>query len=255
MLSTRRGKEIIQQALPALFISPFCAADGESAEKSTLPNLKFEGPLIRWSGFSEAVQANTKDELFSLQGLPWHEFFEPDPINDLESFKVRFHSRIGKELEEVLILQETNIKFAGYPCLIPYVGTGRTVMMSTAPTTIRAVGELIVPWISVHSMQAVYDLEDELRVMLAQPIRYMQDLGCVYGFLSSYNETIFLRQRLIGGIWEVNYSPVISGGFPSQYSDTEPRVSTRESFFYLAGLAAKTDPVSTVRPNWSFVDP
>lgn len=41
-------------------------------------------------------------------------------------------------------------------------------------------------------------------LILAQPILYMQRLGCVYGFLSNYKETILLRQ-LVGdqGIWRV----------------------------------------------------
>lgn len=54
------------------------------------------------------------------------------------------------------------------------------------------------------------DNDDELRSILAQPIICIQRLGCVYGFLSNYNETIFPRQLLDDqGIWRVEYSPVV----------------------------------------------
>jgi len=35
-------------------------------------------------------------------------------------------------------------------------------------------------------------------------------IGCVHGFLSTYEETIFLRQELVAGNWELQYSQPIS---------------------------------------------
>jgi hypothetical protein len=37
----------------------------------------------------------------------------------------------------------------------------------------------------------------------------MYDLELTYAFLSNYEETIFLRQVVNGGVWELQYSSVI----------------------------------------------
>ena len=62
-------------------------------------------------------------------------------------------------------------------------------------TTIKLVGELKVPWVIQHDLgKADRRPERELRQKIAQPVRDMQALGCEYGFISTYNHTIFLRQ-------------------------------------------------------------
>ncbi|RHZ54590.1 hypothetical protein CDV55_100789 [Aspergillus turcosus] len=55
----------------------------------------------------------------------------------------------------------------------------------------KVVEEAKVPWIPEHH------LRDQVR------------LNYMYGFLSNYDETIFLRQSFINGSWVVDYSPVI----------------------------------------------
>ncbi|EPS26288.1 hypothetical protein PDE_01224 [Penicillium oxalicum 114-2] len=45
---------------------------------------------------------------------------------------------------------------------------------------LKAVGEIKVPWIKEHSLILRSDDEEELREILAQPIRYMQDsIACM----------------------------------------------------------------------------
>jgi hypothetical protein len=82
----------------------------------------------------------------------------------------------------------------------------------------------------------------------------MQDLDCMYGFISNYEETIFLRQQHINGTWEVEYSPIIdptTSHVPSDPSNplVSPIFSARQSFFYLASLAAAQGPVMN-RAQW-----
>lgn len=49
----------------------------------------------------------------------------------------------------------------------------------------------------------------------------MQKLNCEYGLISTYQDTIFLRQfQSPGGRWEVWYSPALSS--PSRYVPTAP---------------------------------
>jgi hypothetical protein len=42
----------------------------------------------------------------------------------------------------------------------------------------KVIGELKVPWISRHNIEGKLDRECSLRKILAQPIMYMQHLGC-----------------------------------------------------------------------------
>jgi hypothetical protein len=87
-------------------------------------------------------------------------------------------------------------------------------------TTIKLVGELKTPWVIKHDLHSAVRRIRELRQKIAQPVRDMQALGCDYGFISTYNHTIFLRQlQSPSGTWEVWYSPPISS---SSYHPTVP---------------------------------
>ncbi|KAJ6178159.1 hypothetical protein N7519_008620 [Penicillium mononematosum] len=76
---------------------------------------------------------------------------------------------------------------------------------------LRLIGEQKVPWIFPHhSLSYAYGHTERPRHLLVQPILYMGDLQCGFGFLSTYDETIFLRQvQLASGQWIVEYSRVI----------------------------------------------
>ncbi|KAJ6167543.1 hypothetical protein N7497_000386 [Penicillium chrysogenum] len=67
------------------------------------------------------------------------------------------------------------------------------------------------PWVVPHhSLSRAYGRPQRLRRLLGQPILYTGDLQCAFGFVSKYNQTIFLRQVLLpNGQWVVEYSPVI----------------------------------------------
>lgn len=96
-----------------------------------------------------------------------------------------------------------------------------------------------------------------LRKALAQPILYMLELGCMYGFLTNYQETIFLRQVQVGSTWVIEHSPVILSSVryvspdPANQS-TEPVVTFNQSFLYLAGIAELQGPIvnPTPRSQW-----
>ena len=47
-----------------------------------------------------------------------------------------------------------------------------------------------------HRFSKAYEEESELRHLLAQPLKYMRDFKCKYGFLSNYNKAIFLQARV-----------------------------------------------------------
>lgn len=126
-------------------------------------------------------------------------------------------------------------------------------------TTTKMVGESKVPWVDDHNLQAaVYDLPS-LRQKTAQPVQDMRALGCEYGFISTYNHTIFLRQfQSPSGDWEVWYSPPISSS--SYYLPTVPnpqgtylvlpRVSMKQCMFYVCTLASAANPVNNQTAPW-----
>lgn len=59
---------------------------------------------------------------------------------------------------------------------------------------LKVIGELKVPWVAQHEMGYFCD-ETDLRTLLAQRINYMQDLTCIYGFLSMMSEGSHCKER------------------------------------------------------------
>lgn len=117
---------------------------------------------------------------------------------------------------------------------------------------LKIVGELKAPWVTEHHIHRRLANEDLLREILAQPIMYMQDLGCMYGFLSTYEETIFLRQVVDNnGVWRVEYSPVVlSSTTYDRLTTTPPVVSVRQCFFYMGLNALNQGPVNNTSTGW-----
>lgn len=87
----------------------------------------------------------------------------------------------------------------------------------------------------------------------------MGELQSAFGFVSTYNETIFLRQtQLASGQWHVEYSPVIYSTdvyepSSSQGHGSGPSVSMRQCMFYVATLASGQGPVNNQTPAAQWV--
>lgn len=67
---------------------------------------------------------------------------------------------------------------------------------------------------------------------IAHAARYMKTAGLCYGFVSTYDETIFLKQEVLNGEWTLLYSNAIDGGNKSSASGGKPRVAVRECFWH-----------------------
>lgn len=106
------------------------------------------------------------------------------------------------------------LAFADFKCAgVDYGNTPDIIALNenSGVVNIKLVGELKVPWVEEHSLDGA-DFNDHkiLACKLAQPLRDMQQLRCEYGFISTYEETVFLRQyQSPGGTWEVWYSPAV----------------------------------------------
>lgn len=125
-------------------------------------------------------------------------------VGDEYEVQGRFQGSIGSVMGKVLKAQSIEMRFADFKCL----GSSYT---NTPDVILKGNRQLKVPWVREHELRTAYREENWLRALLAQPIKYVQDLNCMYGFLSTYEETIFLRQQHVNGQWEVDYSPVMEG--------------------------------------------
>ncbi|OGE58080.1 hypothetical protein PENARI_c001G01745 [Penicillium arizonense] len=61
------------------------------------------------------------------------------------------------------------------------------------PVTLKAVGELKVPWIEARELGEKYHDLNYLRAIIGQVVEYMIDLKVPFRFHSTYDQTIFLR--------------------------------------------------------------
>ncbi|OJJ31287.1 hypothetical protein ASPWEDRAFT_176374 [Aspergillus wentii DTO 134E9] len=100
--------------------------------------------------------------------------------------------------------------------------------VQTADEGIRVVGELKTFWTGEPLDAQSYDT----RRILGQAVRYMDDCGTRYGFISTYNETMLVRRRS-QFIFEV--SPVIKH---DQCSTPQGKVSLREAMLFLALISS-----------------
>lgn len=84
----------------------------------------------------------------------------------------------------------------------------------------------------------------------------MQQLGLKYGFISNYDEIIFLRQVLVNGEWELQYNPIVRReaiGRPSTSSNQCLLCPSREGFFYMALIFGNDHEASN--PNQWVISP
>lgn len=125
----------------------------------------------------------------------------------------------------------------------------------------KVLGEAKVPWIAEHHLEGLVrafetgNTEEPLRhalckycellignshrrIHVGQIAQYMLELDLKYGFLTTYNQTIFLRKVDIGRAWGLEYSPVIY--HDSRGSTSGSSVSFCQSLYHV-GLLALAD--------------
>ncbi|OQD69307.1 hypothetical protein PENPOL_c002G10652 [Penicillium polonicum] len=224
MATTRvRAKQILQAPLPPLNVGT------SKTTSSALHGLEYVGTLSPWPNFKSQVEAfyNTQAFARSAKAAVSPGLHNVDPeivcVGDEHGLQGRFQQAIGQVLGAALEAQGVNLHFADFKCSglqyqnVPDVVGLSTIVQGTAVqgTTVqsrkvlRLVGELKVPWVPQHSLRDAYDKPQRLRHILGQPLLHMGELGSAFGFMSTYNQTIFLRQiQLPSGNWHVEYSPI-----------------------------------------------
>ncbi|KAJ5320569.1 hypothetical protein N7508_000852 [Penicillium antarcticum] len=194
-----QGHAILRRALPPLCI-------GENHTTSSAINIeRYLGDLNSWKDFFDDVKA-----------------FEPEHEWSRRVLRLAHNSRPTDP--ELLLLavgavlngQEVEIAFADFKAaeisnIYPgYSYVPDVALISTNTATfyhLKAIGELQTPWAYAYSLFRYLENKERLRKLLGQCIGYMLDLRVIDGFMSSYDETICLRQGLKGNEWVIEYSP------------------------------------------------
>ncbi|CEJ60285.1 hypothetical protein PMG11_08865 [Penicillium brasilianum] len=208
-------KKAVESSVPALNTSQ------HHTKSNALHDIYFLGNLQPWPGFLGAVRLCHENFAWRQETLGYM-LRVRDPytygnveVGDEHGVQGRSQKFHGDVINTIFASQTTtqrniDLRFADFKCVpSTYSGTP-DVILKDSNHTLKIVGELKTPWIDEHQLEPRLTDEQTLREVLAQPIRYMQDLGCMYGFLSTYEETIFLRQVVDNnGVWRIEYSPVI----------------------------------------------
>ncbi|KAJ5888319.1 hypothetical protein N7495_008360 [Penicillium taxi] len=194
MVTEIQARNIVASPLPNLNEGP------HMTKFSAIHDLKYVGALSKWPRFAHVVE-------FAFCMVSRNPSVSPPKImktdialvGDKNYVQGRFLSAIGDRLGLALRSMMVDLEFGGFKCsginynLIPDIielTQGRIVL----------VGKLKVPWDSADDITgSIFEADTDnhnLRVLLAQPLRYMKDLNAEFGFLSSYQYTVFLRQSL-----------------------------------------------------------
>ncbi|OQE01913.1 hypothetical protein PENSOL_c003G11771 [Penicillium solitum] len=224
--------------------------------------LTFVGTLVPWSNFLRSVENahTTQNWPKRSRTSPYNNgphTLEVDKVHigDEHGLQGRFQQAIGHALGTALESRSIDIYFGDYKCSgSTYQNIPDIVGLQDAngTTEIKLVGELKTPWVHGHDLIVATAKQSELRRKIAQPMRDIQQLNCEYGFISTYEDTIFLRQfRSPGGGWEVWYSqPISSSGYyvptvpyPQAIHLALPQVSMKMCMFYVCSSASTSPPV------------
>ncbi|KAJ5146480.1 uncharacterized protein N7515_001044 [Penicillium bovifimosum] len=141
------------------------------------------------------------------------------PIGDEAGVQGRFGQQVGHVMTAVFGSQGLDIAFGDLKAVTDtYPRTPDAVIMNgrrAGQPQVKAVGELKSPWMTQHQLFRNPTVQNarrkkRFRRQIGQLARYMQELGVEYGFYSTYNQHIFLKQEIVDGSWVLRYSPVVS---------------------------------------------
>ncbi|KAJ5968079.1 hypothetical protein N7501_004327 [Penicillium viridicatum] len=266
MPSVKRPRDIVTSPLPSLLVSD------NRTTSSALHKIRFVGPLLPWTGFITAAknaydtqQWSNRAIQISIQARNLSD--ERVFVGDEAGVRARFQQAAGQVLGAVFEAQAINIALGDFKSTgLAYNMTPDVVMLSLPnlqnnnAQQLRVIGEVKVPWLPEHRLDLCARRPIVLRNVLAQPISYMLDLGCMYGFITNYDQTIFLRQIQVGSTWRIEHSPVIESSIryaPPDPADQSigPVLTFNQCLLYLATIAQSQGPIANPTPRSQWIRP
>ncbi|KAB8207799.1 hypothetical protein BDV34DRAFT_223003 [Aspergillus parasiticus] len=247
------------------------AVGPETLLKKALPDLKkgpggtissalhrrkfFNGPLELWPNFERDARLHVDAALqaSNMQIISWASRVNDTPATmNLEHFAVgdegglqgRTQQNVGQVLSAVCAAVGVDMSFADFRATIGTSINGKVpdMVCMTNAGGLRIVGEIKVPWVNDHKLANTLTGGNQHRIqrLFGQIAQYMKLADLRYGFLSTYNETIFFRQVVSNNVWVLQHSVPIQGNTAKQdglNGNYNGRVSVRECFLYLMLLA------------------
>ncbi|PYH67501.1 uncharacterized protein BO88DRAFT_426743 [Aspergillus vadensis CBS 113365] len=225
------GRDLVLQPLPDLQVGP------GSTKSGAIHDVFFVGQLAPWPNFINDVEncfrlfpwaTSVVDVHEPLPALPHSLSYEQTYVGDEHSVQGRFTQLIGQAMGGIFLSQGLDIRLGDFKsCTVEkeYQKVPDTMMRNAAGAPL-VVGEEKTPWARPHDIR--------------QPAMYMRDLELKFGFISTYEQTVFFCQDdSVGNNQTVLlYSPVIEhnwGYIPGR------TVTLKQAMFYL-GLQASAAP-------------
>ncbi|KAJ6111476.1 hypothetical protein N7523_007537 [Penicillium sp. IBT 18751x] len=242
--------QAINNNLPKLLEGPFLTTS------SALKRWEYVGPLQEWPGYKDEV-VQSCDEITNELTL-WYVDGPPQESNDLAadeymietsfvnheiSLLGRIQALVFMVVNLVLQYHQHQVRFSDYgSAQKPPNPRGKPdhVLVNQA-FQIKAVGDIKVWWIDVHQLGPCLVETAWLRHILAQPVDYMLEYQCKYGFITT------------DGTWGIEHSPLVLRSDRADVSTSgEAVLSTRQCFYHLACAVEQDGDVNnpTPRKDW-----
>ncbi|KAK2760838.1 hypothetical protein FQN54_002077 [Arachnomyces sp. PD_36] len=244
-----KARDLVRSKLPDLRIG-----DHKTKSDSTHA-LEFQGMLGYWANFELEVRKSTLSQQWSADDLA-HQTTAQQPsryylsrehymCGDEYSVQGRFGQNIGHVMSAVFGSLGFDVRLGDFKSCSPDVkidGKVPDFVLATKSGKLLATGEGKTPW--VHFLDDDILVETDLRHALGQVARYMITAELIFGFLTTYQQTIFLKLEKDpkSGAMVLWHSNVINGNSiyaEADRSDNTPRayhnkVTLRECFLFIA---------------------
>lgn len=256
-----RPREALKEPLPALAVGP------GRTHHSALDGTFFKGRLRFWAEFENEVgQRFSQTEWEQLTRTIKHRPKAGPALGNVaneyfrcgaeEGVRGRFQQGVAQTMSAIFAAASKDLCFGDYQAAANSIhGAGEPdfAIMSTISGNLRAIGEVKTPWVGAHSLENAFSLNRRLRGVLgmsqsmarelytdeicfpAQPARYMRENQVKYGFITTFDETIFLKQVEIAGRWTLLYSKPIKRGrtITGDEGDAIPGATALACFWFL----------------------
>ncbi|CAG8001507.1 hypothetical protein PENNAL_c0005G08998 [Penicillium nalgiovense] len=256
------AREVLLQPLPSLRVGQ------NHTTSSAIHRVDFVGTLVPWPNFegdviaaftSQTWDTQTIDVIISGLGAGDSVSEEQLVLGDETGLQGRLNERLSRPVTTCLQAQGRLLRVGDFKASRKAARSGYSrvpdlVVLDNGAAT-KVVGEVKAPWPVSHVRMLSRGVrlfqmgqEHQLRRILGQVARYMKDLNVRHAFLSTYEETMFLRKIDTTTGWALQFSPVIT--HDPQYSNPMRTITTRQGLFYLALLGQTAQPFAT-RPSRS----
>ncbi|GLB05897.1 hypothetical protein AtubIFM57258_001190 [Aspergillus tubingensis] len=236
--------------------------EGPSTTTSvTTQDLEYKAKLIHWNTFEKEVRQvfdsihwDQQREILAYapansSNSPNNTWNEQLFCGDEHSVVARFNQNVGHVMTSVFQSLGLSSRFGDFKACKDSTLANKVpdVVLLTDGGRLRIVGEAKTPW--KHVLKDAFEDQYKLRHILGQLARYLYGAQIKYGFLTTYRETIFVKQEPYpnkekGGQMALWHSDVIkhttrSANFDPD-GDFKGCVSLRQCFLFMGKMATES---------------